>query len=127
MHTPREVAESYWAAECRRDVDAVMEHYREDAWYQDAGGLLRGHAEIRGFYEGSARDYPGLEVRILREFPASPETSAFEVYAVLTDHEGRRFEIRGLNALTVGDGKIASLRCYEDPMSPAPPGGRTAS
>jgi ketosteroid isomerase-like protein len=126
MRTPREVAESYWAAECRRDVDAVMDHYREDAWYQDAGGLLRGHAEIRGFYEGSARDYPALEVEILREFPGSPDASAFEVYAVLTDHEGHRFEIRGLNALTVQDGKIASLRCYEDPMTPASPGGQPA-
>ena len=24
MRTPREVSESYWAAECRRDIDAVM-------------------------------------------------------------------------------------------------------
>jgi ketosteroid isomerase-like protein len=127
MRTPREVAESYWAAECRRDIDAVMDHYQEDAWYQDAGGLLRGHPEIRGFYEGSARDYPGLEVAILREFVGAPDTSAFEVYAVLTDHDGRPFEIRGLNALTVRDGKIASLRCYEDPLSPASPGGKTAS
>jgi len=126
MRTPREVAESYWAAECRRDIDAVMAHYQPDATYQDAGGLLRGHAEIRGFYEQSARDYPGLAVTILREFVGSPDSSALEVHAVLTDHEGRRFEIRGLNALTVRDGRIASLRCYEDPMSPEPPGGQSA-
>jgi ketosteroid isomerase-like protein len=125
MHTPREVAESYWTAECRRDVDAVMDHYQADAWYQDAGGLLNGRAEIRGFYEGSARDYPRLEVAILREFVGSPGTSAFEVHAVLTDQDGRRFDVRGLNALTVRDGKIASLRCYEDPISPASPGGQT--
>jgi ketosteroid isomerase-like protein len=62
-------------------------------------------------------------VTILREFPATPDTSALEVYAVLVDHEGRRFRIRGLNALTVRDGKIASLRCYEDPLAPEPPGG----
>ncbi|MFI5227187.1 MAG: nuclear transport factor 2 family protein [Candidatus Limnocylindrales bacterium] len=127
MDTPREVAESYWAAECRRDIDAVMAHYHEDATYQDAGGLLRGKAEIRGFYEASMRDYPGLEVAILREFPASPDTSALEVYAVLIDHEGRRFVIRGLNALTVRDGQIFSLRCFEDPPAPEPPGGQAAS
>ena len=95
MPTPREVSESYWAAECRRDIDAVMAHYHPDATYQDAGGLLRGHAEIRQFYEASARDYPGLEVTILREFPGAPDASALEVYAVLIDHEGRRFRIRG--------------------------------
>jgi ketosteroid isomerase-like protein len=31
MRTPREVSESYWAADCRRDIDAVMEHYLPDA------------------------------------------------------------------------------------------------
>jgi ketosteroid isomerase-like protein len=126
MRTPREVSESYWAAECRRDIDGVIAHYNEDATYQDARGLLQGHAEIRGFYEGSARDYPGLEVTILREFVGSPDSSALEVYAVLTDHEGRRFEIRGLNALTVRDGRIASLRCYEDPLVPESPPGQVA-
>jgi ketosteroid isomerase-like protein len=124
MRTPREVAESYWAAECRRDIDAVMAHYQEDATYEDAGGLLRGQSEIRTFYEQSARDYPGLEVTILREFVGTADSSALEVYAVLIDHEGRRFRIRGLNALTVRDGRIASLRCFEDPLSPEPPGGQ---
>lgn len=135
MRTPREVSESYWAAECRRDIDGVMAHYHPDATYQDAGGLLRGHDQIRGFYEASARDYPGLEVSILREFPGSPDASgsasgaasALEVYAVLVDHAGRRFEIRGLNVMTVRDGKFTSVRCYEDPLMPEPPGGQPAS
>ena len=52
----REVAESYWAAECRRDIDGVMTHYHEDATYQDGAGLLRGQAAIRQYYEASARD-----------------------------------------------------------------------
>jgi ketosteroid isomerase-like protein len=125
MRTPREVSESYWAAECRRDIDAVMAHYHPDATYQDAGGLLRGHAEIRGFYEASARDYPGLEVTILREFPGSSDASALEVYAVLIDHEGGRFQIFGLNIMTVRDGKFTSVRCFEDPPSPEPAGGQS--
>jgi ketosteroid isomerase-like protein len=124
MRTPREVSESYWAAECRRDIDDVMAHYHADATYQDAGGLLRGHAEIRQFYEASVRDYPGLEVTILREFPGSPDASAIEVDAVLIDQEGRRFRIRGLNVMTVREGKFTSVRCYEDPLSPQPTGGQ---
>ena len=124
MRTPLEVAESYWAAECRRDIDAVMTHYNEDADYQDAGGALHGLAEIRGFYEASAGDYPGLEVTILREFKGTSDSSALEVYAVLVDPEGRRFEIRGCNILTVRDGRIASLRCFEDPLVALPSGGR---
>jgi ketosteroid isomerase-like protein len=131
MRTPREVSESYWAAECRRDIDAVMAHYHSDATYQDAGGLLRGHAEIRGFYEGSALDYPGLEVTITREFTGAPtaagDASALEVYAVLTDHAGQRFQIHGLNVMTVRDGKFTSVRCYEDPLSLELPGGQAPS
>ncbi len=62
---------------------------------------------------------------VLREFPGSPDASALEVYAVLIDHDGHRFEIRGLNVMTVRDGKFTSVRCYEDPLSPEPPGGQS--
>jgi ketosteroid isomerase-like protein len=115
MHTPREVSESYWAAECRRDVDAVMAYYLPDATYEDPGGLRRGHAEIRRAYEDSARAYPGLEVTIAREFTGTPDTSALEYDAVLIDHEGRRFRVRGVNVVVVRDGKFVSVRSYEDP------------
>jgi ketosteroid isomerase-like protein len=126
MRTPREVSESYWAAECRRDIDAVMTHYQPDATYRDGAGLLVGHSAIRGFYEGSAKDFPGLEVAILREFTESANSSAFEVHAVLTDHDGRRSVIEGLVAITVRDGKIATIRCYEDPLRPETSGGEAA-
>lgn len=118
MRTPREVAESYWAAECRRDIDAVLAHYHPDATYQDGGGLLLGHDQIRTFYEGSAADYPGLEVAILREYVGSPKSSALEVSAVLTDRTGRQFRIEGLIAVVVRDGKFVSVRCFEDPIVP---------
>ena len=49
MSTParsvRSLAESYWAAEAQRDIDAVMSHYHSDATYQDAGGRRHGAAE----------------------------------------------------------------------------------
>jgi ketosteroid isomerase-like protein len=115
MRTPREVSESYWAAECRRDIDAVMAHYHPDATYEDAGGLRRGHAEVREAYVDSARAYPGLEVRILREFTDTADSSGLEFYAVLIDPAGRRFKVRGVNVVVVRDGKFVSVRSYEDP------------
>ena len=118
MPSTREVAESYWAAECSRDIDAVMAHYHPDALYQDGAGLLRGHAQIRTFYEGSVADFPDLDVRIVREYVLTPESSALEVRAVLTDPAGRRFGIEGLIAVIVRDGKFVSVRCYEDPLMP---------
>ena len=126
MRTPREVSESYWAAECRRDLDTVMAHYLPDATYQDGAGLLVGDTAIRGYYEASIAAYPGLEVEILREFTRSADTSAFEVHAVLTDHDGNRSIIEGLIAITVRDGRMASIRCYEDPLRPESTGGEAA-
>ncbi|MEI7743363.1 MAG: nuclear transport factor 2 family protein [Chloroflexota bacterium] len=123
MRTPREVAESYWSAECQRDIVAIMAHYLPDATYQDGAGHLEGQDAIRGYYEASIRDFPALEVTIQREFIASPDSSALEVHAVLTDHEGKRSVIEGLIAITVRDGRLHHIRCYEDPLRPESDGG----
>jgi len=118
MSAPRAVSESYWAAECRRDIDAVMAHYQPDATYEDAGGRRVGVAEIRQAYEDSARAYPGLEVRIVREFTLDDASGALEFDAVLIDAAGTRFRVRGVNVVTLRDGKFSSVRSYED--APAP-------
>lgn len=117
MSSAYDVSEAYWAAECRRDIDAVMGYYHPDATYEDSGGLRRGHAEIRRAYEASAAAYPGLEVRIVREYVAA-DRSGLEFDATLIDAEGRRFRVRGINAVVVRDGKFVSVRSFEDPPSP---------
>ena len=118
MLTPREVSESYWAAECRRDIDGVMAHYQPDGTYEGPDGLRRGHPAIRKAYEDSARDYPGLEVRIVGEFTQRADRSALEFDAVLIDPDGKRFRVRGVNVVVVRDGKFVSVRSYEDPPTP---------
>jgi ketosteroid isomerase-like protein len=118
VRSPREISESYWAAERRRDIDGVMAHYHADATYEDAGGLRRGHAEIRQAYGASALAYPGLEVTIVREYVADPDRSALEFDAVLIDPQGTRFRVRGVNVVVVRDGKFVSVRSYEDPPTP---------
>ncbi len=115
MHTPREVSESYWAAECRRDVDATVAHYHPGGTYEGPDGLRRGEAAIRRMYEESARDYPGLEVRIVREFAGDETTSALEFDALLVDPGGGRHRVRGVNVVSVQNGRFISVRSYEDP------------
>ncbi len=115
--TPLAVSESYWAAECRRDVDAILEHYHPNATYEDAGGLRSGHEEIRRMYAEHARLFPTLEVEIRREVP-SGNRSAIEFDARLVDGAGARFRIRGVNVVEVRDGRFASVRSYEDPLAP---------
>jgi ketosteroid isomerase-like protein len=118
MRTPREVSESYWAAECRRDLDSVVAHYHDDGTYEGPDGLRRGQEQIRTAYQDSARDYPGLEVRIVRELTGGADSSALEFEAFLVDPDGRRFRVRGVNLVVVRDGRFVSVRSYEDPPTP---------
>ncbi len=115
MKTPRDVAESYWAAECARDLPAVLEHYHSDAVvYPPDGRALRGHADIATFYVDELEQYPGLEVEIVHEVRDGPE-AALEWEAVLIDTQGIRHPFRGVNIVRVRDGKFESVRAYFDP------------
>jgi ketosteroid isomerase-like protein len=111
---PREVAESYWRAEERRDVEAVLSHFHDDAVFHPVTGRLVGHEEIRTFYEGMGDTFPGLEVTIVNEISSGDE-AALEWEAVLTDHDGKRFPIRGVNVVRVRDGKFEHVTAYYDP------------
>jgi ketosteroid isomerase-like protein len=111
--SPREVAESYWAAEVERDVDKVLAHYHSDAVFVPNGQRLVGHAEIRTFYEDSCRRFPILEVEIARETPGG-DTTALEWQAALTDHQGRRVPFSGLNLIEVKQGRFREVRAYFD-------------
>lgn len=115
MTTPRDVAESYWAAECRRDLQAVLDHYHTDAVvHPPSGPALRGRDEIATFYADEIRDYPGLEVDIVHVINSGDE-ACLEWEAVLTDHGGGRHPFRGVNIVVVRDDKFASVRAYFDP------------
>lgn len=115
--TPREVAESYWAAECRRDLEALLSYFHEDAvLLPPSGPALRGHREIATFYADEIRDYPGLEVTITHEIRDGVDAT-LEWEAVLTDHAGLRYPFRGVNVVRVRDGKFESVRAYFDPAS----------
>lgn len=117
MSSPREVAESYWAAECRRDLGAVLAHYHADAVFTPPSGpALHGHDEIASFYVDEMRDYPGLEVQIVNEV-GNGEEASLEWEAILVDHSGARHAFRGVNVVRVRDGKFESVRAYFDPAA----------
>lgn len=121
LDTPRAVAEAYWAAECARDLDALLAYYHADAVVRPpTGPALRGHAEIATFYVDEIRDYPGLEVQIVREVSNGDEAS-LEWEAVLTDHDGGRHPFRGVNVVRVRDGKFESVNAYfgSAPVAPS--------
>jgi limonene-1,2-epoxide hydrolase len=75
---------------------------------------LRGHDEIRTFYDGMGDTFPGLEVTIVDEVSNGNET-ALEWEAVLIDREGTRYPLRGVNVVEVDGGRIRRMRSYFDP------------
>lgn len=114
MVNPRDVAESYWRAECARDVEAVLEHYANDATFTAPGWNARGHDEIRKYYEESGELFPGLEVTVRDDITAG-NRAAVEWDAVLIDRSGGRHPLSGVNLITVENGKFRTVRAYFDP------------
>jgi ketosteroid isomerase-like protein len=111
--SPREVAESYWHAECSRDIDTVLSYFHEDAEFRPAGQVLRGLAEIRTFYEDSCQRFPRLENTIVHGVESGND-GAFEWDAVLIDREGARHRLIGVNVVRVEDGKFLWVHSYFD-------------
>jgi ketosteroid isomerase-like protein len=119
--SPRAVAESYWRAEERRDVEAVLEHFHEDAVFHPVSGPLVGRAEIRTFYDGMGDTFPGLSVSIVHEIGNGDE-AALEWEAILTARDGVEYPIRGVNVVRVRDGKFERVTAYFDPTQFPTPG-----
>lgn len=110
---------SAWEAECRQDIDALLEHFHPDAtFHQSDGDEFRGHAAIRAMTEDFYRAYPELEVEILREYGNGETSAAIEFRATLTDPEGKVSVLQGVQLVEVEDGKFKSVRGYEEQPVP---------
>jgi ketosteroid isomerase-like protein len=114
MTTPRRIAESYWKAECERDLEKILRHYHSDAIFCPPGQILSGHKEIGTFYSASGSDFPGLEVEITNDFTVGDQ-AALEWTAELTSTTGEEFTIKGVNIIKVRDGKFEWVHAYFDP------------
>jgi ketosteroid isomerase-like protein len=114
--TPRSIAEAYWRAEESRDVKQVLANFHEDAVFHPVTGPLRGHEEIATFYAGMGDTFPTMRVEIVHEVSSGDEAS-LEWSAILTDHAGIDYPIRGVNIVRVHHGKIAHMTAYFDPTS----------
>ncbi len=110
---PREVAESYWRAECARDTEAVLDHYWPEAEFRSPNARFSGRDQIRAYYEDSARRFPELSVTILRDVVIG-NIGAIEWTATLTDLAGRTFSVDGVNVVEVRDGRFVWAHSYFD-------------
>lgn len=111
--TARQIAESYWEAEMRHDIEGVLSHYHPSAEFIPNGKRLVGHAEISTFYEDLGGKFPGLEVEIVREV-GEGDTVALEWRAVLTDAAGNAKHLFGVNIVSIEDGLFRRVTAYFD-------------
>jgi ketosteroid isomerase-like protein len=113
--TPRTVVETYWNIECKRDVEAILGCYNEDAELVVPGlGRLVGHDQIRRFYQESIERFPVLEVSIVGAVEAA-DRGAFEWRSRFRDRAGRMFPLGGVNMIRVRGGKLQEVHVYYDP------------
>jgi uncharacterized protein (TIGR02246 family) len=111
----RELIESYFAAERRRDVSGVLEHFHADAVVVlPDGRRLGGRAAIGVFYERVYAQLAELEVRVVSMLTEEGLT-AVEWEAALVDHSGETQTLRGANVLRTRGGRFAELRTYFGP------------
>lgn len=116
MSSIEEIARRYWAAEEARDPDAILEFFTPDATWRGPGVDLRGHAQIRTFYEGSAARFPKLKVEAGRVL-GGREEAAIEWRAIFEDHAGRQHPLSGVNLMRLDGERIAALTTYNDPSA----------
>ena len=112
-HGPREIAESYWRAECARDTEAVLDHYWPEAEFRSPNARYLGLDQIRTYYEDSARQFPELSVSIVRDVVIG-NVGAIEWTATLRDRGGRSYNVDGVNVVEVRDGRFVWAHSYFD-------------
>lgn len=119
MSAARDLQASAWDAECRHDLDGLLSHFQPDATFHASGQPLKqGHDAIRELTQDFYRAFPELEVDILGEWGNGETSAVIEFRARLTDPDGNRFALQGVNVVEIEGGKFTSVRSYEE--APAP-------
>jgi steroid delta-isomerase-like uncharacterized protein len=116
---------SYFDAIGRRDVEAIGEHWIDDA-VNDLVPLkvLRGRGEIEGFFREAFAAMPDFDMTLTRIVAGEREAAVeWRMTGHFTgepfeglDATGKRVELRGLDLFQVEDGKIVANTAYYDGM-----------
>lgn len=114
MPTAAEILHSYWEAECRLDVEAVMRHYRADAMLELPTGRWQG-ASIREYYKRSLAELRSLRITDHRVI-GDGDLQCIEFSAVVIRSNWTEFD--GASVADCDGELIKHLKVYFDP-SPA--------
>jgi putative intracellular protease/amidase/ketosteroid isomerase-like protein len=108
----RTITESYFAAEGRRDLDAVLDHFSEDVRFTDPRGrVLTGRAALAPFYADNMQALPRLRVELVDSLESNGR-AALEWLAEGVDQGGEPVRMRGTNVVEVARGRFTAFRAY---------------
>jgi steroid delta-isomerase-like uncharacterized protein len=119
-------ARSYFEAVGRRDVEGMMEHWKEEGVVDLVPiGILRGVDEISSFFGEMFAAFPDAEMTVQRLAAGQNEVAVeWRMTAHFTgapfqgiEPTGRPVELRGVDMIEIADGKIVTNTAYYDGMA----------
>jgi steroid delta-isomerase-like uncharacterized protein len=119
-------ARSYFDAVGRRDVEGMLEHWKEDGVVDLVPlGILRGREEIAAFFTEMFAAFPDAEMTVTRLAAGQNEVAVeWRMSAHFTgtpfqgvEATGRPVELRGVDIIEIADGKNVSNTAYYDGMA----------
>jgi len=119
-------ARSYFDAVARRDVEGMVEHWKEDGVIDLVPlGILRGTDEIAAFFSEMFAAFPDAETTVTRVTGGQNEVAVeWRMSANFTgtpfqgvEATGRPVELRGVDMIEIADGKNVTNTAYYDGMA----------
>ncbi|GAY22175.1 nuclear transport factor 2 family protein [Sphingobium fuliginis] len=94
----------YYEAKNRQDLDAIIDMFAPDAIVLDEGNVLRGHKEIYGWMERTAK-----RLAVQSEVIAARQEGGRDVVTAIVSGDFKGSPVKLSYAFTLKDGKIARL------------------
>jgi steroid delta-isomerase len=114
--TIRSAVEAYPGAFSRRDREALLQVFAEDAWIEDPVGSPRheGREALRSFFDQTRSMADTIELRLTGPIRVAAGECAFPMQA-LPDLGGTRFVMDIIDVMTFDDaGLITTMRAFFD-------------
>jgi putative intracellular protease/amidase len=109
---PVQVTLSYFAAEGRRDLDAIVAHFAPDVRFTAPDGtVVHGRDQVRDLYAANLKALPALRVALLDDVTAGAR-SALRWTAEGTGADGARVRMHGTNLVTVAGDVFTDFQAY---------------
>jgi uncharacterized protein (TIGR02246 family) len=112
LASPRQITESYFDAENRRDLDAILGHFAEDVRFvTPEGHALTGRDALRPFYAANIAGLPTLHVQLVDAL-GQGDRAALEWRADGNTPDGQPVHMHGTNVVSISNGRFGEFHAY---------------